>query len=87
MVDIAKTLTGDGNVIRRFTDSNIQGAIDQALKMVPPGKNGAVVAYADLEGARLAVCAKLGPNWSVVGVLEKPWQGKLEASAAVRFTF
>jgi hypothetical protein len=76
-----------GSPIRRFSDQKIGEAIDQALKLVPTGKSGAVVAYADMQGARLAVMARMGDAWSVVGVLEKPWKGQLAASAAVRFAW
>ena len=73
--------------VRRFSDAAIQKALDSALAEVPEGKQGAVVAYADLDGARLAAAAKLGDHWSVVGVLEHKWNGPLEAAAEVRFVW
>lgn len=73
--------------IRRFGDAAIQKALDDALSKVPVGKQGAVVAYADLDGARLAAAAKLGDHWSLVGVLEHKWDGVLEAAAEVRFVW
>jgi hypothetical protein len=77
----------EGAVIRRFTDSAIQSSIDRALSTLPAGQGGAVIAYADTKGARLATFAKLGGGWSLVGVLEKPYRGPLLAEAAVRFTW
>lgn len=73
--------------IQRFSDAKINAAIDKALLDVPEGKKGAVVAYADLSGAHLAVVGKIGEHWSVVGVLGKPFGGRLEAEAAVRFAW
>ena len=58
-----------GTMIRSFLDTHLQETIDQALQTVPEGHKGAVVAYADTEGAKLAVMARLGPAWSVVGTL------------------
>lgn len=73
--------------IRRFTDSNIQAAIDKALSTLEPTQKGAVIAYATQEQVQLAALAKLGSHWSVVGVLNKPYAGKLEAEAVVRFSW
>ena len=73
--------------IRRFSDAGIQSAVDQALASLGHKAKGAVIAYADTEGARLAVVGKLGNQWSVVGVLEKPWAGELDGQAAVRFAW
>lgn len=84
---ITRTLSTDGEEIRRFADSSLQSSIDKALSDLPPDRRGAVVAYADLESARLAVVARLGSNWSVVGVLSKSYSGPLAAQAAVRFTW
>ena len=79
-------MTAEGT-IRRFADSNIQKSIDAALSTLPEGQSGAVIAYADTNGARLATFANLGAGWSLVGVLEKPYKGPLIAEAAVRFTW
>lgn len=74
-------------VIRKFSDENVQASINKVLNELPQDKNGAVVAFANQEKASLAVMARLGTYWSVVGVLEKPWKGELQAEAAVRFAW
>ena len=68
-----------------FDDKAIQRLIDQALENLPPGKTMAIVAHADLQGARLAVMGKIGGNWSFAGHLDKSWNGTLGAGAEVRF--
>lgn len=87
MSDVVVALPETGSAIRKFADSGIQGAIDKALAGLPDGHTGAVVAYANTKGASLAVVAKLGEHWSVVGVLDKPVNGQLSAEAAVRFAW
>ncbi len=87
LVTTEDRLAIEGDVIRRFSDAKLSAAIDAALLEVPEGKTGAVIAFADLDKARLAVVGKIGEAWSVVGVLEREWKGELRAEAAVRFTF
>jgi hypothetical protein len=72
--------------IRRFSDSAIQERVNKALATLPPDKKLAVVAVANQNEARLAVMARLGTQFSVMGVLEKPYKGELRAEAAVVFT-
>lgn len=62
----------------------MQAAIDAALAGLKDDEKGAIVAYGDLEGARLAVMARLGDGWSFVGVVDRDWQGQLGAAAQVR---
>jgi hypothetical protein len=76
-----------GEVIRKFADAEIQKSIDRVLQGLEEDRMGAVVAYGGRNGASLAVMAKIGGNWSVVGVLNKPWKGELEYEAAVRFAW
>lgn len=76
--------------IRKFSDLSIQAHIDQALAELPPDTRGAVVAYADNTGAKLAILGKaeVGPGnlaWTVVAA--KPYDGPVEASAAVRYSW
>ena len=73
--------------IRRFSDAAIQANVASALAALPAGKKGAVLAVGNLDGARLAVVARLGEDWSVVLVAEKPWKGGLAAEAAVQFSW
>jgi len=75
-----------GDAIRRFNEAGIQAQIDEALAGVEPGKHFTVTAFIHRGEQRLAAVAKLGDDWSVVGVLEhrdkKPW----DAAAAVRWS-
>lgn len=73
--------------IRRFADQGLQASIDRALADLGPEHHGAVVAYANGDSAKLAAVARVGEHWSVVGVLEKPYKGKLEGEAVVRFAW
>lgn len=76
-----------GSPLRRFSDDRIAASVNSVLATIPADKTGAVLAVADKHGARLAVAARLGDSWTMVGVLEKPWQGELRAEAAVRFAW
>lgn len=62
----------------------MQAAIDSALARLENDEKAAIVAYGDLEGAQLAVMARLGSGWSFVGVIDRNWQGNLKAAAQVR---
>lgn len=89
-VTVEETLPTDAGFstpIRRFADQHLQDSVDRALADLPKGKQGAVVAFANLEGAKLAVVARLGERWSVAGVLEQPWHGPLAAEAAAVFSW
>lgn len=70
-------------VLKKFTNSNIQAAIDNALSKLPPDRTVAVVAHADLEGASLTAVGKIGDHWSVSGHVSKPWKWPLVAEAEV----
>ncbi len=77
-------------VIRRFKDVDIQARIDAALATLPPETRGAVLAYADNDGAKLAIMGKKelwsgDLAWTVVAA--KPYDGPFEAEAAVRYTW
>jgi hypothetical protein len=71
---------------RAFSQDSLQAAVDKALGEVPSDKTLAVVAYADLSGARLAALVRLGGGWSFVGTLEKPYSGTLNAAAELRWS-
>ena len=75
-----------GRPIRRFADSGIQDAIDRQLETMPKDVHGAAIAYADRDGARVAVMGRKGRlGWTVVA--DKPWSGRLELEAAIRYTW
>lgn len=73
--------------IRPFPLEDLQGSMDRILNQLPPDRTGAVIAYANLEAAGLAVMARLGDNWSYVASVDKPWHGALEAQTALRFSW
>jgi len=76
-----------GDEIRRFSDDKIQEAVARALTTLPSDKKGAVVAYANLDGVKLAVVARPGEHWSIAGVLDKPYHKPLQAEAAVVYSW
>lgn len=77
----------DGDRIRRFTNSKLQESIDRALAELKDGERGAVLAYGNGDGVNLAAVARLGDQWSVVGVLSHEWKGPkpLDGEVAIRF--
>jgi len=70
-------------LVRKFSDANLQAAIDHALSVLPADKTVAVVAHADLNGASITAVAKMGDHWSLSGSVSKPWRGALSAEAEV----
>jgi len=77
-----------GVVIRKFSDDAINKAIGNALALIPEGQTGAVVAYANLSGAKVVLAKQFGDQWSVVMAVAKDWQSAdLTAEAAVRFSW
>ena len=82
------------NAIRRFGDADIEKSMMKVLDNLRPGKTGAVVAYADLEGVKAAVYKRKKGNffgllppgeWSYVGTLGVSYKGKLEGGAGVMY--
>jgi hypothetical protein len=85
---------GSPNAIRRFNDAAIEQAMFKALSNLRPGKTGAVVAYADMNGVKGAVYKRSKGNffgllppgeWSYVGTLGVNYKGQLDGSAAVMY--
>lgn len=67
-----------------FSPSALQSAVRAAVTdIVPEGKNGALVAVATTQGIKVAVAARVGNGWEVMGVLEKPHDGPLEGAAQI----
>jgi hypothetical protein len=71
----------EGDLIRAFPVSSLRTSIDAALAGLPPGVPVAVMAHADLEGAKLHVFGRIGSQFSYVGVLDKqydkPFKGEI----------
>jgi len=74
--------------IRRFTQSGIQEAVDQAIgNLKKEGKSIAVVAVANRNEAGVAVMYRIGDDWSIVTVAEKSWNGDgFKLQAAVKWS-
>lgn len=49
--------------------------IEDAFKVIPDGKRGALLVVADEQGARALVAAKLGDHWKVAAGGGVPWSG------------
>ena len=78
--------TSDTPALNRplFSPSALQSAVRAAVTdIVPEGQNGALVAVATTQGIKVAVAARFGGGWEVVGVLEKPHDGPLTGAAQV----
>lgn len=74
-----------GKPIRKFSDENIQAAIERAVERAG-SKHGAVVAHIDDEkNVSLSVVGRVGGHWSVAAAAFKPYHGKLSAAAEVVF--
>ncbi len=73
----------DTVLVRKFSDANLQAAVDHALAELPPDRQIALVAHVDLNGASLTAVGKLGDHWSLSGSVSKPWNGPLSAEAEV----
>jgi len=52
-----------------FSLANQRNAIEAELLTLPEGDKGAFVAVATLDGVQVAVTARFGEHWRVVGVL------------------
>jgi hypothetical protein len=80
---------GSDGEIRKFADSGIQKAIDDALNQtLPDGRKAAVVAYVDGNEVRGAVMFKVGNEWSFVATASHGLKNKgdLKYGAAVRWS-
>ncbi len=85
---VVSKVTKGGDEIRKFADTNIQGAIDTVLKQLPTGKKGAAIFYANGDEVRLGVYGKIGRNWSYVATASRSWQtGKIGGEAALAYSW
>lgn len=66
-----------------FSNAALQKAVDAALDKIPDGQKSAIIAHADLDGAKLTAMVKLDDHWSIQAAVIKPWKGPLEAEAEV----
>ena len=73
----------DTDFIRPYPVSSLRASIDAALAGVPPGVGSAVIARADMDGARLEVFGRIGDRFSYMGVLDKRYSGPLTAEVAL----
>jgi len=88
--------TSAPNAIRKYADLDVEASMKKVLDRLPSGKKGAVVMYADEGGIRGAIYGRkkgrffgLLPagEWSYVGTLGTTYQGQLEGSAAVAYSW
>ena len=70
-----------------FSDASLQGAIDEAVKKIPDGKNSAIVAHADGDGASVSVVVRAGDHWTIDAACIKPWQGPVTYGADVIYSW
>lgn len=71
-----------------FSGGALQRVVEMTIaEQVPEGKRGALVAVATTAGVRVAVAAKIGDHWQVMGTLDKPHDGPLSGAAAVTATW
>lgn len=75
--------------VRPFPLKTLSKQLDDRLAQLPPDAKGAVIAAADMDGARMVVAAKVGEHWSFAGELKHDWKGSrpLEGSVEVRFAW
>ena len=67
--------------------ASIKQAVDRALADIPPGRSGALVAVATLDGVNLAVAHK-ADDWEIVAWVGKSWQSDaFSAGAQVKKTW
>ena len=87
---------GSPNAIRRFADKGIEDSMKRVLANLPAKRSGAVVMYADKGGVHGAVYGRKAGRfwgllpageWTYVGTLGTSFQGKLDASAAVAYSW
>ena len=72
------------DITAKFSPSTLQRVVEATIaEQIPDGKRGALVAVATTAGVKVAVAAKLGDHWQVVGTLDKPHDGPLIGAAAI----
>ena len=62
---------------------SVTKSIEDAVAMLPPGKNQAFVAVADLSGTNAAFVKRWASGWKVEVFVGKVWHGPTEAGAKV----
>lgn len=70
-----------------FEPGPIMDSVNEVLSRIPEDHNGAVLAVVNRESIGLCVAARLGDNWSFVGMLNKPYHKALQAQAALTLSF
>ena len=87
LLDLPESLPPGWNDVRPLpAKAWVKEAAERVLGDIPPDKHVAVVATADLFGARLAAMARMGNDWTFMGYVGREWGGKLEAGAELRWT-
>jgi hypothetical protein len=77
------SLTVDGVELKRFADARIWETVAEGAKALGPDDHGAVIAFADVSGWRLAGVVRLGEHLTALGVLAHDWKTKEGQGARV----
>jgi hypothetical protein len=76
--------------VRKFDDSALNQAIDNAIRNIPADKHVVALARVDLKGAHLTIAGKIPSSipgeldWTVYA--DKPWDGPFDAGLGVRWS-
>ncbi len=64
---------------------SIRTSLERVLAdALPPDKTVALLAVVDDDGTRLVAAARAGDRWTFAAELDRPWDGDLRGSVAVR---
>lgn len=69
-----KEYSAEYGKVRKFSDDNIQSAIDAALKHVSKDKPVAVVGHASKDGWRVSAAARIGDDWTIMAAAYDSWE-------------
>lgn len=72
--------------VRRFSDANIQAAVEDALSHVTTDKPVAVVGHATLDGWKLSAAYRAGDDWTIMVAAYQDWGKPVTGEAKVVWT-
>lgn len=73
--------------LRKFADSRIQQSMEAIVSAIPRGKRGVLIGVLTEEGVKSMAAIKLRKGWSVMGAIEREWDGDFEGEIALGTTF
>jgi len=77
----------DPGQVRRFSNAQIDAAVQDIVSKIPDDHTVALMAVADRQSARVAVLIRPNDNWSFAGYLERDWAGELNYGAQMIASF